>query len=569
MKSEPVWRLAEGPSAEEEGALVREAAVHPLAARVLWSRGYRIPEQARSFLNPSLDDLADGRLMAGMDAAVARVRRALDTGETIGLFGDFDVDGISAVALLDRFLRRAGCEPVGRLPDRLTEGYDLSAEAVDDLARAGAALLITVDCGVTAVESVRRAVERGIDCVVTDHHEPKGALPPATAVLDPRRADCPYPDKNLAGVGIAYKLAEALAASGFGGRDEILEDLDLVAVGTIADVSALVGENRVLVREGLARLAATAKPGLRALLEVAGLADRPLDYAAVAFGIGPRINAAGRLGDAAPALELLTTESRARARELAFHLDRMNRERRALDERILEEAAARIEGEKPGGVVLASSEWHPGVIGIVASRIKEMTGAPAVLIALEGERGRGSARSVAGFPLHEALEECSDLLLRYGGHALAAGLTIEADKIEPFRERFRELFEKKRAQADPPGSLLIDARVEMTDCDEELLRELERLEPFGPGNRRPILMACGLAAENGFREVGKNHVGFRAGRGGVRLDAIAFQVGHEKAEEWSDFGRFDLAFSLEENRWGGESRLRMNVKGIRRAAGVR
>jgi single-stranded-DNA-specific exonuclease len=247
----------------------------------------------------------------------------------------------------------------------------------------------------------------------------------------------------------------------------------------------------------------------------------------------------------------------------------MNRERRALDERILAEAAARLKGEEPGGIVLASSDWHPGVIGIVASRIKEMTGAPAVLIALEGNRGRGSARSVPGFPLHEALQECSDLLLRHGGHALAAGLTIEADKIEPFRERFRELFEKRRAETDPLGSLVVEAKVDVAGCDAELLREIARLEPFGPGNRRPILMACGLAAENGFREVGKNHVSFRAGRGGVRLDAIAFQVGHEKAEEWSDFGRFDLAFSLEENRWGGESRLRMNVKGIRRAAGVR
>ncbi|MFH1681668.1 MAG: single-stranded-DNA-specific exonuclease RecJ, partial [Candidatus Eisenbacteria bacterium] len=458
----------------------------------------------------------------------------------------------------------AGRVPVSRLPNRLTEGYDLSTTAVEDLAAAGVTLLITVDCGITAVEAVRRGTQRGIDCIITDHHEPKGTLPEAVALIDPRRPECGYPYKDLAGVGIAWKLADALAASGIGSREEILEDLDLVAVGTIADVSQLTGENRIFVREGLERLASTAKPGLRALLEVAGFAERRLDYASVAFGIGPRINAAGRLGEAEPALELLTTDSRTRSRELAFLLDRMNRERRALDERILEEALARVEEEDPGGIVLASEQWHPGVIGIVASRIKEKTGAPVVLIAVDGTVGRGSARSVPGFPLHEALEECSDLLLRHGGHALAAGLTIEADRIDPFRERFREIFERRRGELDPPGSLLVDAEAEIERCDGELLGALAKLEPFGPGNRRPILMACGLSVRGGFREVGKDHLSFSAGRGNVWLDAIAFRVGHEKAWEWSGHGRIDLAFSLEENRWGGESRLRMNVKGLRR-----
>jgi single-stranded-DNA-specific exonuclease len=495
---------------------------------------------------------------------VERILSALAEGETIGLFGDFDVDGIAGVALLDRFLRRTGRDPVCRLPRRLTEGYDLSIDAVDDLARSGATLLVTVDCGVSASGALAHAASLGIDCVVTDHHEPGAHLPGAVAVVDPRRPDCPYPFKDLAGVGIAWKLADALAASGAGVREDLEADLDLVAIGTIADVAPLGGENRILVREGLRALAASSKPGLRALLEVAGFGGKGLDYASVAFGIAPRLNAAGRLGDADPALELLSTSSRTRARELAFLLDRRNRERRALDERILEEALSAVGGgEDPGALVLASPEWHPGVIGIVASRIKELTSAPVVLIALEGDVGRGSARSVPGFPLHEALEACSDLLLRHGGHALAAGLTVEAGRIDAFRERFRALFEERGRGAEERRALELDAEIGLEECTPELLRELERLEPFGPGNRRPLFLARGLSAEGGFRVVGKNHVRFRAAGDGRALDAIAFQVGHEKAAEWSALRRFDAAFSLEENTWSGMTRLQMNVRGVR------
>ncbi|RPJ42513.1 MAG: single-stranded-DNA-specific exonuclease RecJ [Candidatus Latescibacterota bacterium] len=567
MDGNGIWTLREKPTPGRVEEMARALGVRPLLASLLLARGMEGPEQAARFLRPSLSDLHDPFRMKDMDRATERIAAAVKRRETIGLFGDFDVDGVSGAALLARCLRREGVDPLVRLPRRLTEGYDLSAAAVEEFAAAGVSLLVTVDCGVTAIASLEEARRRGIDSVVSDHHEPKGTLPPAHAVVDPRRADCPYPEKDLAGVGIAWKLADALASGGIGLRDDLLLDLDLVAIGTIADVAPLTGENRYLVSEGLRVLAASQKPGLRALLEVSGFAYRDLDYASIAFGLGPRLNAAGRLGDAAPALELLTTDSRLRARELAVQLDRMNKERRALDERMLEEALEKIgEEPEPGGIVVASREWHPGVIGIVASRLKETTGFPAVLIAVEDGIGRGSARSVPGFPLHEAFEACADLLLRHGGHAMAAGLTIEETKIAEFRARFRGLFEEKRRGLPPPATLELDAEIALGDCGPDLLRDLERLEPFGPGNRRPIFLARDVSVPEGYRPVGKNHLRFRAKTEGASLDAIAFQVGHAKAGEWGRHPRLDVAFTLEVDQWGGESRLRMNVKGVREAS---
>lgn len=565
---DPVWTYREGPSEEEERGLRDALGVRPLVARLLWSRGVRTAAEGESFLRPSLAHMFDPFRLSDMERAVGRIDRALEEGERIGLFGDFDVDGVSGTALLYRCFRRLGREVSWRLPRRLTEGYDLSREGIDDLAAEGVKLLITVDCGITAHGSVAHAVASGMDVIVTDHHQPKETLPAAMAVVNPKRPDCPYPFEDLAGVGIAFKLAAALVAAGHGSREDLLLDLDLVAVGTIADVAPLIGENRVLVRAGLTRLAESNKVGLRHLLDVSGFGGKGLDYSAVAFGLGPRINAAGRLGDADPAFELLTTGSHGRAAELSELLDRINRERKSLDEQILDEALGDLRGDEGGAVVLARRGWHPGVIGIVASRVKERTGTPAVLIAVEEGIGRGSARGVPGFALHEAFEACSDLLLRHGGHALAAGLTVEEGKIPSFRERFRALFDEARDRVPPPGALTVDGEVPFERCDRDLLEDLGRLEPFGPGNRRPILVSKSLAAVGGFRPVGKNHLKFRVGGNGRSLDAIAFQTGHEKAGEWGRWDRFDLAYSLEENRWGGESRLQLNVKGIRPATSV-
>ena len=502
-----------------------------------------------------------------MEEAADRIRKAVENKERIGIFGDFDVDGVSSAALLVRFLREAGYDPACRLPNRQSEGYGLSVRSVDDLYEEGVRLLITVDCGITAHEEIRYAETRGMKTIVTDHHQPQETLPEAVAVVDPKRADSSYPYPDLAGVGIAYKLAGALAAKGIGHGEDLRRYLDLVAVGTIADVAPMTGENRILVHHGLRELAVTGNPGLRALLSVAGFERRSVDYASVAFGLGPRINAAGRLGDADPAFQLLTTDSAEKAEELSRHLDKKNKMRKELDRRILEEALVKIGKlpEEPGGLVLASDSWHTGVIGIVASRLKEKTGGPAVLIAVKDGVGRGSARSVPGFPLHEAFEKCSDLLIRHGGHALAAGLTVREEKIDDFRSRFKELFEEARKNVPPRGSMELDAEIPLAACDRRFLADLGRLGPFGPGNRKPVFLGTNLAVPGGFNPVGKNHLKFRARSGEKTIDAIAFQAGHEKAGQWVEVDRFDLAFQLEENRWGGENRLQLNVKGIRPA----
>jgi len=563
---QPVWTLREEPNIEQVHEISVGLGVRPLVAALLWQRGIRSPSDARAFLEPSLNDLIDCFRMEGMDVAVRRILGALEEEEQIGLFGDFDVDGVTGAALLYRFFRRAGSRPVCRLPRRLDEGYGLSRAAIDEFAERGVKLLITVDCGITAVEEVRYAGERGIECIVTDHHEPKGTLPNALAVVDPKQAESTYPFKHLAGVGIAWKLADALTRKGVGTREDLLADLDLVAIGTIADVAPLVGENRVFARHGLLRLANTNKVGLRHLLDLSGFSSRKVDYVSVAFGLGPRINAVGRLGEATEAFRLVTTESDHVGLELARKLDSANKRRQALDGRILEECLERLQEENDlSGIVLESEGWHPGVIGIVASRLKEMYGCPAALIALKDGVGRGSARSVPGFALHNALEECSSLLVRHGGHALAAGFTIAEKKIGDFRERFRSLFREVREQVAAPGSLTVDKELDLSECTGELLGDLRLLEPFGPGNRKPIFVARAVAAPGGFRPVGKNHLKFAARKDGVTLEAIAFQVGHDKAELWGSYDRLDVAFALEENRWGGESRLQLNVKGIRQA----
>jgi single-stranded-DNA-specific exonuclease len=564
---QPVWTYREEPDAEKIRELSSGLGVRPLVATLLWQRGVRSTADGKTFLDPSMDDLIDCFRLEGMNVAVARILRALEEGEPIGLFGDFDVDGVTGAALLYRFFRRVGSPPVWRLPRRLDEGYGLSRAAIDEFAERGVKLLVTVDCGITAVEEVRYAGERGIECIVTDHHEPKGTLPNALAVVDPKRTECTYPFKHLAGVGIAWKLADGLTRKGVGTREELLTDLDLVAIGTIADVAPLVGENRIFARHGLLRLAQTNKIGLRHLLDLSGFSGRKVDYVSVAFGLGPRINAVGRLGEATEAFRLVTTESDHVALELARKLDSANKRRQALDGRILDECLERLreEEEEVAGIVLESEEWHPGVIGIVASRLKEMYGCPAALIALKEGMGRGSARSVPGFPLHDALAECSDLLVRHGGHALAAGFTVAEEKIAEFRERFRALFQEAREGVAPAGSLTVDGELDLRECTGELLTDLRLLEPFGPGNRKPIFVARAVAAPGGFRPVGKNHLKFAARKNGVTLEAIAFQVGHEKAELWGSYDRLDVAFALEENRWGGESRLQLNVKGIRPA----
>lgn len=566
------WRIADGPPEAAAAALARGLDVPPLLARLLIRRGCDTPEAARTFLDAPLTALHDPRRMLGMDAAVDRLRAAVARREPILICGDYDVDGVSGVALLVSGLRRAGGEVEYTVPRRLEHGYGLHASIAEQAADAGVRVLVTVDHGISAYEAVALARARGMDVIICDHHLPPsapGGLPPATAILNPRQAGCAYPFKDLCGVGIAFKLLQALF--GTEAREELWPFLDLVALGTIADLVPLLGENRILVKHGLAQLAGTTRPGLRALAQVAGIPLENLGVGRVAFGLAPRINAAGRLDDATAAVRLLLTHDPFEARELAADLDRQNRERQELEGSILAEALAQAHAEhdltRDRAIVLASPAWHPGVIGIVAARLVERFGRPAALIGTSGQEARGSARSAAGWHIADALGRCADLLLHYGGHRAAAGFSIRPDRIEAFRARFLSLAAQELSDDDLVPSLLADAEVSLDMLDLALADSLAQLGPHGVGNPEPLLVARRLQVMRSPRRVGQNHLKMRvrqSPRGGQVVEAIGFNLGsyadvlNQPSSPW-----IDLAFVPERNSWNDREILQLRVKDLR------
>jgi len=543
--------------------------VSPILARVLWNRGIRTVADGHRFLAARLSDLHDPFLMSGMAEAVARIERALESNEVIGIYGDYDVDGVTGAALLYRFFKGERARVHYRIPDRMREGYGLSVAAIDEYAKEGIQLLITVDCGINSIAEVAHARSLGIDVIVVDHHTTGESLPDAAAVVNPHRRDCAYPFKYLTGVALALKLALAVARSRGIPEDRVLDDLDLVAVGSIADVAPLVGENRVLVKRGLTVLSNSKKVGFRELIRSAGFERRELGVWQVAYGLAPRINAAGRIGDVRTAVELLTTDSPEIARARAADLERENERRREMDFAILAEALAMIGGEEALGsrraIVLASPTWHPGVIGIAASRVKERFGLPAVLVALEGDIGRGSARGVPGFSLYEALSNCSDLLVTFGGHEQAAGFTIRKEKIDEFRERLSAFAGERLAGKDMTPSLKIDGELPIDHIGLELFDEIRLLSPFGPENGEPVFVAKGLVPSGRVSVVGRGHVKFAVGDGDKRVEAIAFDKANLKETGIFDGVPFDLAFTLGENQYLGDRTVQLRLKDIQPA----
>ncbi len=446
---------------------------------------------AADFLAAPLSDLGDPMALRDMDKAAARIRQALAQGERIAVYGDYDVDGITASSLLGSWLQTQGADVRIYIPDRLEEGYGLHTQALEQLHGEGVALVVTVDCGITAVEEARAAQALGLDLVITDHHECKEALPQALAVVDPKRRDCPYPDKGLAGVGVAFKLVCAL--EGPAAVPDLLAAYgDLVAIGTIADIMPLTGENRVLVQQGLRQIAHTKRPGLLALIEEAGLKGRAITSSTVGFTIAPRLNAAGRMGQASLAAALLTETDREKARQLAQALCQLNRERQKICNQMFEEALEMAGPAPAGPIVLAAAHWHQGVAGIVASRLTDRFGLPAVVICIEGETGRGSCRSVAGFNMFKALEAVADTLVDYGGHELAAGLTVETAQIAAFAQALTQVWAQSGLGPVEP-SLEIDGEILDPDwlCRADII-ELGRLEPYGMGNPQPLFSMTGV-----------------------------------------------------------------------------
>ena len=545
--------------------LARELGAPLAAAHALVNRGVGVAAAARHYLEPEIEDLHDPFLLRDLDLAVRRIQEALERGERILVHGDYDVDGITSTFVLYSVLRDLGGRVEYRIPHRTRDGYGLSVNAMEEAHRKGCGLVVTVDCGVTAVEAVERGRALGLDTIVTDHHEPPAVLPAAYAVVNPLRPGCSYPFKALAGVGVTFKLAEALLR-GRGGVEKAREFLDVVALGTIADVVPLVGENRVLARLGLDRLNQTRLIGLRALMEVAGLAGRPVSGGQVAFVLAPRINAGGRMGNAEQGLRLLLAREASEARDLAQSLEDDNQLRRRYDEEALAEASRLVEAELGwpdcASILLWSERWHPGVIGIVASRLVERFQRPAVLVALDGERGRGSGRSLPGLDLNAILAECGDLLEAYGGHAFAAGLTVHRTRLPELRERLERLV-RERVSADAyVPRLTIDAEVRLGGCDMDLVEWLERMSPHGLDNPEPMFQASEVSVD-GVSTVGQGrHLRLQVHDATGSAEAIGFGLG-ERASGLERGCRCALAFTPIRNEWMGETRVQLKVKGVR------
>ncbi|HEY8418570.1 MAG TPA: single-stranded-DNA-specific exonuclease RecJ [Limnochordales bacterium] len=547
--------------------LQRAVGVSRVVARLLAARGFTEPDAVRAFLRPDLSGLHDPWALPDMRLAVARLARAVAAGETLAVYGDYDVDGQTSVALMVRTLKGLGANVRWYIPERQSEGYGLNRDAVERLAAEGVSLLVTVDCGVQSLAEVARARELGMDVVVTDHHEPGPVLPDAAAVINPKRADSRYPFRELAGVGVAYKLLTALGQE-LGRPLPDADGLALVALGTIADVCPLVGENRILVKAGLERIHLRPPVGLAALAEAAGLDHRRLTAHHVAFGLAPRLNAAGRLHHARMGVELLLSDDPKAAAALAQQLNEANRERQQIEADILAESIAQVERDNllaDWVLVVAGAGWHPGVIGIVAARLVERFARPAVVVALDGEEGKGSARSIAGFDLFWALSQCHDLLVRYGGHALAAGLTVPRAALPALRARLNEVAARVLGPADLLPQVRVDLQVSLGEVTEELVRELEALAPFGAGNPAPLLAAGGVRVLMA-RPVGAGgehlRLSLRCPETGQVHEAVAFGAGHLLGAA-APGSELDVAFTPQLNEGFGRTRVDLVLRSAR------
>ena len=557
------WTVAAVPDAALTTALAATLSIPQPLAALLVQRGLGAPELARAFLRPDLDRLSDPRAWAGMTRATELVAAAVRSGTPILVHGDYDVDGQCAAALLTRVLRAAGARAHAFVPHRLRDGYDFGPAGLEEARRVGAGLIITCDCGITAIDAVRAANAAGCEVIVTDHHLPGDVLPPAAAVLDPRRPDCPSEEKDLCGAGVAFKLAQALSAALSLSPNLPLHFLDYVALATVADVVPLVGENRILVRHGLKMLADSRWTGLRALVDAAGLAGKPLRAGHVGFILAPRLNAAGRIGEAMDGLRLLLTDDPDEAARLARELETLNARRQALDQCMLDEAVALADATLTPddcGLVLASEGWHPGVIGIVASRLVERYGRPTVLIAWEGELGRGSGRSVAGLDLHAALRRVAPLLEKYGGHAMAAGLTIRRDRYEEFRIAFLRVTGEFLGPDDLAPAQHVDLELPLGLVSEELEKLIRYLEPCGLGNPAPVFGVRRARAVSAKR-VGTNHLRFVLDDGSGLLPAIGFRWADAVPDAWL-LQPLDVAFRLERDEWQGHATLQARVAAL-------
>ena len=540
-------------------------------AAVLVVRGIETVEDAERFLYPNISQLADPFLMPDMEVSVERIIRALELKERICIYGDYDVDGITSVSIMLNMLRAVGADVIFYVPDRMDEGYGLNSRAVEDIHEKGARLLITVDCGTTSFEEIELCNRLGMDVIVTDHHQCRQQLPPALGVINPKREDCKYPCSELAGVGVVYKLCTALEqrmrGSRANGPQQVVpaagDMLDLAALGTVADIVPLTGENRVLVHEGLKRMENTLNPGLRALIKVSGIRDGRINTGQVAFMLAPRLNASGRLSTAQKGVRLLTTENADTAIKLAEEMNIENRKRQAVENEILHEAVEMAERIADASIfVLASDRWHPGVIGIAASRIVERYNRPAVLMCIDGDEARGSARSIPGLDLYSMLSKCRHLYKSFGGHRQAAGLTLDAGSLEDFTREINKVASEDMKDMDARQVLNADADITGINISVRDAKELKLMEPCGCGNPAPVFIKRNVRL-TGQKRVGKRgeHLKLTAVENSAAYECIAF--GREEAGPAAANKGTDILFSPKVNKWQGRENLQLVIKDIR------
>ncbi len=559
-----IWKVRET-SPRLQRALSEVLGLTPLFAQLLVNRGIKTPEKAQAFLFGGLADCSDPFLLKDMDCAVTRIKTAIEKKDKILIYGDYDVDGVTSTALLADVFFELDAKYETFIPNRLEEGYGLNMNAVALAADNGVKLLITVDCGINSADEVAFAKTRGIDVIITDHHEVKESWrrPDACAVVDPHQSDCPYPFKYLAGVGVAYKLARALMK----GSEHIADrHLDLVALGTIADVAPLNGENRILVRCGLRTLRKTEKLGLKALADVAGVEQRKLNAKHVGFALGPRINAMGRVGSANTALELMMCDDPTEAVRIARLLNSENKKRQVIEKDIFKEAAARVRKEvdleKTKIIVLADDAWHVGVIGIVASRLAEEFLKPTILIVTKDGKGKGSGRGVEGFNLFEAINRASAYLVDFGGHEAACGIRIMTENVALFTEKLNTVAEECFAPEDKPApEMEIDLQLPFSHVGKKLVRELNLLTPYGPGNAEPVFSTGDIEVKNVPRDIGRSGFKFLVTCGNLTCEALTFRKNSVTRPKKGDV--IDLAYTPSVNSWNGVDTIQMNIHDLR------
>lgn len=562
------WKLRESADQQEILALADSLNISNVLANLLIMRDVKTFLEAKKYFRPSLDSLYDPFLMNGMEEASIRVINAITNKEKICVYGDYDVDGTCAASLMYSFLKELDSDVFVYIPNRLTEGYGISTQSIDYINERGAKLIISVDCGITAVEEVDYANKLKIDTIICDHHQPKEELPRAYAILDPLKPGDSYPFKYLSGAGVAFKLARAVSDR-IGRKENVLQYLDLVALAGAADIVPLVDENRVLVKAGLELINNNPRPGILSLIKSAKMSPGNLSAGQVVFTIAPRINAVGRLGDAIRAVDLFIAKESVEADKLAQVLEGENTERRKIDEvtfsHAIELVEKQIDLENDLGIVLHHDNWHPGVIGIVASRLVEKYYRPTVLLTTIDGVAKGSARSINGFNIYEALESSSDLLLQFGGHEAAAGLALEIDKIDEFRRRFNKALSHNMNEDDVLPEVTVDTKITFSEITPKFVRILDQFAPFGPGNLRPVFWAENVRIVNNPRIVGTNHLiaCFKQNGHEKMFDAIGFNLGHFVEDIANKNNLIDIVFTIEKLSKDGRIYPQLRIKDIK------